>query len=464
MALQLVEVASAKAARASIDPDSFDTSTEYEAALERRSRGFQVLEITRGGETSRWRVTGSGPSGPFDLDFQAASAEDAGFQARWDRSGRGTRPMTRDTASDELARMYEVEISGIQANPVTLRELYDAVLAAVGQGSDSGNWNPQIVQGGEGWNHLRLQMAKLRDVFRQSGRGGHCLTRVESHPRPADREQAQTMAHHGRPPDDRLGNIRQLLARLEKSTPQSLDAGVKTRIAEAWRLIENNEPDADAPWRVDVLDPETAGTVTVGIGYHENHGFDAPRGEATLRYAAHRAALRWLTEVAESDLYDAVHALRPRLQIVEVDRRQPEEEDLWYVLLNPGSLNGRPRLPIERRVPARTAEEALALAQWRAHPGWRKSPLSAEEIASRIDEMTGQWRVDDVRVILPTIYELASSIRALDLAIPDTADGRRVSRMIEAVRNQTPPDAADSEAGTLRHTGLAASSAPPARC
>ncbi len=171
VALQLVELASSKAARASIDPDSFDTSTEYEAALERRSRGFQVLEITRAGDTSRWRVTGSGPNGPFDLDIQAASAEDASFQARWDRSGRGSRPMSRDTAGNELAQLYEIEISGVEANPVTLRELYDGVVAAIGQGDDSNSWTPQI-QEGEAWIRLQLQIAKLRDVFRSQDAEG----------------------------------------------------------------------------------------------------------------------------------------------------------------------------------------------------------------------------------------------------------------------------------------------------
>ncbi len=254
------------------------------------------------------------------------------------------------------------------------------------------------------------------------------------------------MAQPGLPLDDRLASIRGLLAKLEGSTPQGLDAAVKTRIAEAWRLIESSEPDVDAPWRVDVLDPGTTRTTSVGIGYHENHGFDAVRGEATLRYAVHRAALRWLEEVAASDLFEAVHALRPQLQIVEVDRTRPEEEDLWYVLLNPGPINGRPRLPVEKRVPARSAEEALILAQWRAHPGWRTAPLAAGDFAGRIGEMAERWRVDDVQIILPTIYELASSIRDLGLTIPDSADGRRVSRMLKAVESQTTPEAYGREA------------------
>lgn len=249
------------------------------------------------------------------------------------------------------------------------------------------------------------------------------------------------MVPNGPPPRDRHASIRALLSRLESAPPQDLDAVLKTRIAQAWRIIEASEPDADAPWTVSVLEPETGATLTVGVGYHDAHGFDLDRGGATLRYALHRAALRLSAEVPESDLYDTVHQVRAGLLVSDLDRTDPDEEQLWYTVLNPGPINGRPRLPKTPTVPGATEEDAILLARWRSHPRWRQGALAASEFAERLQEIHATWTVDDVRCVLPTVYELAAILRDLDLPVPDTAQGRRLQRMLAAVAANEPSPA-----------------------
>ena len=172
IALSLIEQASTKAARDTISYDSYDSQDEYDAAVERRSRTFQIVSLSRKADPERWHVRGSGPSGTFELDVQAATAGDAEFQARWDRAAAQGGMVTRDTAAQHLAVLFEVSIHDVAANPVTLRELYDGVVAALGQGPDAAAWKPQISPG-EDWDRLRTQIGKLSQVFGSAtSRGG----------------------------------------------------------------------------------------------------------------------------------------------------------------------------------------------------------------------------------------------------------------------------------------------------
>lgn len=164
IALTLIEQASTKAARDTISYDSYDSQDEYEAAVERRSRTFQIVSLTRKTDPERWHVRGSGPNGSFEMDVQAATAGDAEFQARWDRAAAQGGMVTRDTATEHLAVLFEIAVQDVVANPVTLRELYDGVVAALGQGPDAAAWNPQISPGAD-WDRLRAQIGKLSQVF-----------------------------------------------------------------------------------------------------------------------------------------------------------------------------------------------------------------------------------------------------------------------------------------------------------
>lgn len=164
IALSLIEQASTKAARDTISYDSYDSQDEYDAAVERRSRTFQIVSLTRRADPERWHVRGSGPDGPFEQDVQAATAGDAEFQARWDRAAARGGMVTRDTAAQHLAVLFEISVQDVAANPVTLRELYDGIVAAMAQGPDAAAWQPQISPG-EDWDRLRSQIGKLSQVF-----------------------------------------------------------------------------------------------------------------------------------------------------------------------------------------------------------------------------------------------------------------------------------------------------------
>lgn len=248
------------------------------------------------------------------------------------------------------------------------------------------------------------------------------------------------MATTGPTSPDRLDSIRSLLSRLESLPADGLDGPLKNRIAQGWRFIESAERDTDAPWRIGVVDPQTGQSQEVGVGYHAGHGFDLERGAATLHYAAHRAALRLEAEAADHDLYDRVHAIRGRLCIQSLDRMHPEEEDRWYVVLDPGRINGRPRLPKTEEVTGASAADAIALARWKTLGISERTPLAAADFGARIAEMHTRWEIDDARLILPTIHELAADIARLDLALPDTPVGRRVRRMLAAVASHKSPD------------------------
>lgn len=171
IAVSLIEQASTKAARDTISYDSYDSQDEYDAAVERRSRTFQIVSLTRKADPERWLVRGSGPNGAFEVDVQAGSSGDAEFQARWDRAAAHGGMVTRDTAAEHLAVLFEVSIQDVVANPVTLRELYDSVVAAFGQGPDATAWQPHIAPGAD-WDRLRAQIGKLTQVFGLSPAGG----------------------------------------------------------------------------------------------------------------------------------------------------------------------------------------------------------------------------------------------------------------------------------------------------
>lgn len=170
IAIQIIERATLQAARDTIHSDSYDTVGEYEAAVERRSRSFQIVSIERPANARRWRVRGQGAEGPFESDIQAATQRDAEFQAQWEHSS-NSEPVTRDNASQHLGALFDVRISDVMPNPVTLRELYDGIVAALGQGPDATTWRPHITDG-EAWDALRAQVEKLTEVFGTAPTGG----------------------------------------------------------------------------------------------------------------------------------------------------------------------------------------------------------------------------------------------------------------------------------------------------
>jgi hypothetical protein len=237
---------------------------------------------------------------------------------------------------------------------------------------------------------------------------------------------------------DRIEQIRNLLGRLESTPVAVLTPQIMVQIAHAWRIIEAAESDLDASWRVEIRRPDEPSSITVGVGYHAGHGLDAERAAATLRYALHRAALRLLESVPETELYHALHALRPRLAILQIGRARPEDEDRWHVLMCPESRNGRPRIPINEEVVAATREEAEALARWNV--GRRRSPDLVDEsgAAEVVQAMWRTWETVDVRKILPTIFEVGEAVAALGISWPDNQEGRRIQRWLTAIAEQRP--------------------------
>lgn len=242
------------------------------------------------------------------------------------------------------------------------------------------------------------------------------------------------------PDRERLNHIRQILGHLEGSPSATLTEAVKIQIAHAWRIIEAAEPDSEGAWSVVVRDPKDDRRYSVGVGYHGGQGFDRDRAAATLRYALHRAALRALAQFDEQALFDALHEVRPRLEIVSLARTNPSEEDTWHVVLDPGAILRRPRLPITDTVAAAGPEDAEALARWNASLPRRSGPFTAASADEHVTTMYETWRLVDVRKVLPTIYELGETVSGLGLAIPDSPDGRRLKRWIAAIAEQRPTE------------------------
>lgn len=230
---------------------------------------------------------------------------------------------------------------------------------------------------------------------------------------------------------ERLEGIRSLLARLESAPSETITETLKIKIAEAWRIIEDAEQCDTAPWTIHVLDPETATTWYIGIGSQPNHGFDVDRGTATLQYACHRAALMIHADVPTDSLYDRVHETRRDLTVSDLDRTNFDTDDKWYVVLDPGRINGRPRLPKTVTVHSDSRDNAVILAQWKTAQAEKPGALHPSQFSQRITELNETWRLDDAGVILPTIYEMAKAIDDLKMTIPKTKAGRQLERMLK---------------------------------
>ncbi len=239
---------------------------------------------------------------------------------------------------------------------------------------------------------------------------------------------------------ERIDHIRSLLSRLESTPDSVLTPRIKVQIAHAWRIIESSELDQEGPWKVEVYDPQAGRQQWVGIGYHQGHGLDAARSAATLRYAMHRAALRWLWDTDDADLHAAVHALRPRLEVLEIARTDTREEDEWHVVLSLQSVNGRPRIPFKETVIADSAGSAEALARWSVsrRNSNKNLPVNEDNAESVCQGMWGTWETADVRKILPTIFALGEALTNLSLPWPDTPQARQVQRWITAIAEQKP--------------------------
>jgi hypothetical protein len=245
----------------------------------------------------------------------------------------------------------------------------------------------------------------------------------------------------GSTPDTRLDQVRALLTRLENIPPDDVDDTLKLRIGQAWRMIEASEPDAAAPWTVGVIDPSNNRQMEVGVGYHEGHGFDTERGVATLNYALHRAALRSHAEADLADLYDRVHATRGTLLVTGLRRTRVPQEDRWSVTLDPGPLHGRPRLPKRPTVLATSQNEAVTQALWQVTASIGRERIRPDQFADRIAALHRGWEVTEARIALPTVFEVADSVSALHLTIPDTPEGQRFRRMLQTIRDQDPNQA-----------------------
>jgi hypothetical protein len=164
VAVTLIERATLKAAGDSIQSDSYDSAAEYSAAVERRSRTFQVVAIERPGDAERWHVRGKHRGESFEQDVMVSGPNDAEFQARWGDSALRSGPVTRDNAVEYLSKLLEIEILDVTPNPVTLHELYESVVAAFGQGTDPTRWNTHITDA-DGFDLLKQRMSKLAKLF-----------------------------------------------------------------------------------------------------------------------------------------------------------------------------------------------------------------------------------------------------------------------------------------------------------
>jgi hypothetical protein len=128
ISLALLTSAARMAASRSIDPRSFDTHSEHEAAIAKRAASFQIIGIRHSEDAFRWIAKGVTAQGePFETYVYAVDEPEADFQARWHAATLKRRaPIELETLPGFLGSLYEVSIEHVEPRPVDLSELAKA--------------------------------------------------------------------------------------------------------------------------------------------------------------------------------------------------------------------------------------------------------------------------------------------------------------------------------------------------
>lgn len=125
ISLALLTSAARIAAGRSIDPRSFDTQDEHDAAVAKRAASFQIIGIRHSDDATRWITKGRTSQGEaFEAYVHAVDLQEADFQGRWHAATLKTRaPIDLDTLPAFLGSLYEVTIELVEPRPVELAEL-----------------------------------------------------------------------------------------------------------------------------------------------------------------------------------------------------------------------------------------------------------------------------------------------------------------------------------------------------
>lgn len=128
ISLALLTSATRLAASRSIDPRSFDTPSDHEAAIGKRAASFQIIGIRHSDDAFRWIAKGATAQGePFETYVHAVDEQEADFQARWHAATLKRRaPIDLETLPGFLGSLYDVSIDRLEPRPVDLSELAKA--------------------------------------------------------------------------------------------------------------------------------------------------------------------------------------------------------------------------------------------------------------------------------------------------------------------------------------------------
>lgn len=128
ISLALLTSATRLAASRSIDPRSFDTEADHEAAIGKRAASFQIIGIRHSDDAFRWMAKGAtGQGEPFETYVHAVDKQEADFQARWHAATLKRRaPIELESLPSFLGSLYEVSIDLVEPRPVDLQELAKA--------------------------------------------------------------------------------------------------------------------------------------------------------------------------------------------------------------------------------------------------------------------------------------------------------------------------------------------------
>lgn len=128
ISLALLTSAASIAAGRSIDPRSFDTQLEHEAAVAKRAASFQIIGIRHSDDASRWFARGTTSQGEaFETYVHAVDEQEADFQARWYATTLKSRAaIDLETLPAFLGSLYEVTLELVEPRPVDLAELASA--------------------------------------------------------------------------------------------------------------------------------------------------------------------------------------------------------------------------------------------------------------------------------------------------------------------------------------------------